>query len=417
MNTLNLHHTKNKLALIFTAIVFVIAFFLEFTYFSLRYYNISHMEQKEFVQNISQISQQIEKDPTFFTLFIRQWIQFKPLMNEWWMKWKWWPGRWFRFMNFFIVDTTWNIVAQNMNQDMSIDTDDFLEQENDEIHISHEWIFSKKIDISHLWNNYKDLVFFKNPWYTLKNYLLDLFFFFLVNIVFSAFFYFIWLFFVSKNLKPIEETLRDMNDFIHNANHELKTPISVISSNLQLIKSTKSYEEDLIINSINEIKRIDNLIVGLSNLSNIHAISDMMEISLKNEIEDMIQELKQDTEKQNILLTFEVRKNIKIRANKEYFYIMFSNLLRNAIKYNRQNGQIHITLDKHILSISNTWSWISQDDLPHIFDRFFKGEKSRNTQWFGIWLSLVKKICDMYDWKISVVSTLNEKTTFEMKFP
>jgi signal transduction histidine kinase len=69
------------------------------------------------------------------------------------------------------------------------------------------------------------------------------------------------------------------------------------------------------------------------------------------------------------------------------------------------------------LSISNTWSWISQDDLPHIFDRFFKGEKSRNTQWFGIWLSLVKKICDMYDWKISVVSTLNEKTTFEMKFP
>jgi signal transduction histidine kinase len=145
-----------------------------------------------------------------------------------------------------------------------------------------------------------------------------------------------------------------MNDFIHNANHELKTPISVISSNLQLIKSTKSYEEDLIINSINEIKRIDNLIVGLSNLSNIHAISDMMEISLKNEIEDMIQELKQDTEKQNILLTFEVRKNIKIRANKEYFYIMFSNLLRNAIKYNRQNGQIHITLDKHILSISNT---------------------------------------------------------------
>jgi hypothetical protein len=72
MNTLNLHHTKNKLALIFTAIVFVIAFFLEFTYFSLRYYNISHMEQKEFVQNISQISQQIEKDPTFFTLFIRQ---------------------------------------------------------------------------------------------------------------------------------------------------------------------------------------------------------------------------------------------------------------------------------------------------------------------------------------------------------
>jgi signal transduction histidine kinase len=52
-----------------------------------------------------------------------------------------------------------------------------------------------------------------------------------------------------------------MNDFIHNASHELKTPISVVSSNLQLLKELKSFEPDLILSSIDEIKRIDNLIV------------------------------------------------------------------------------------------------------------------------------------------------------------
>jgi len=68
--------------------------------------------------------------------------------------------------------------------------------------------------------------------------------------------------------------------------------------------------------------------------------------------------------------------------NKQYFYIVFSNLLRNAIKYNYENGNITIKLNKNILTISNTGDGIRKEDIPYIFDRFFQSEKSRNVEGF-----------------------------------
>jgi signal transduction histidine kinase len=91
-------------------------------------------------------------------------------------------------------------------------------------------------------------------------------------------------------------------------------------------------------------------------------------------------------------------------------------LLRNSIKHNNVSWKINIILDKNKLTILNTWNWINEKDLPHIFDRFFKWEKGRNTEGFWIWLSLVKKICDIYSWKILVKSGDNEETIFEIKF-
>jgi two-component system OmpR family sensor kinase len=96
---------------------------------------------------------------------------------------------------------------------------------------------------------------------------------------------------------------------------------------------------------------------------------------------------------------------------------MFSNLLRNAIKYNTKNNwYIKIELKKDSLSVANSSYWIENEDLDKIFDRFYKCEKSRNSEGFWIWLSLVKKICDIYKWKVSVNSELNKETKFEIKF-
>lgn len=78
--------------------------------------------------------------------------------------------------------------------------------------------------------------------------------------------------------------------------------------------------------------------------------------------------------------------------------------------------KIDIKYKNNSLIIKDTWIGIKKDDINKIWDRFYKSDNSRNTPGFGIWLSLVKKIGDIYNWKISVDSEENIWTKFSIKF-
>jgi signal transduction histidine kinase len=95
--------------------------------------------------------------------------------------------------------------------------------------------------------------------------------------------------------------------------------------------------------------------------------------------------------------------------------MFLSNIIWNSIKYNIKNWEINIKYHKWILNIKDTWIWIEKKDLDKIFDRFFKTDSSRNSEWFWIWLSLVKKISDIYKWKIKVKSEEKKWTEFIIK--
>ena len=82
--------------------------------------------------------------------------------------------------------------------------------------------------------------------YSFADYIADIAYFTIVIFLFSVLFYYIGFQFVSQNLKPVEDTLEDMHDFIQNAGHELKTPIAVIDSNLQIMRQTKQFEAGMI---------------------------------------------------------------------------------------------------------------------------------------------------------------------------
>lgn len=409
MSKIDLKNTKFKLAINFTLIIFLVPFILVFIYFSFKFLSISNLEKQIFSTFISGFEQQKERQgEVFLNNFFNRTFELQKL-------------RWQRFslqrdrdrivFPFVIVDKKGEIIYENLKENMNLENIIDIPNISPWVILDKNWISFYK---TFIWNDYYSLFIFSFS-YPLKNYLKDLWFFSLFLLLFSFIFYYIWFYFAWKTLQPIEDTFNDMNDFIHNANHELKTPISVINSNLQLIKATKNYEEDLINSSINEIKRIDNLILELSNLSDINSIWDLENLDLKKEIDEILLEYNKIIEGKKLKTDFKINKNIILKSNKNYFYILFSNLLRNAIKYNIESGEINITLEKNKLIISNTWVWISKEDLPNIFDRFFKGEKSRNSEWFGIWLSLVKKICDVYNWKIKVNS--DEKiTTFEINF-
>jgi signal transduction histidine kinase len=96
--------------------------------------------------------------------------------------------------------------------------------------------------------------------------------------------------------------------------------------------------------------------------------------------------------------------------------MLIANIISNAIKYNKKNGKIHITIASWELHIKDTGVGIPAKDTEKIFDRFYQVGSVRNQEWFWIWLALVKKIVDMYGWKIELISKENIGTTFIIRF-
>ncbi len=399
--------TRKKLAFIFAMLVFCISLILWSLFFTGKYLNIYDRDKKEFEHSTQNFLSLPQRNNRFFE---REFIGGKYLnINK---KPERWMELWMRFLNFIIFDEDGNILEENITQDIW----DFSIEK-----VSFSWEIFSQGDLFIRWENLViewkkvSVLFLKPHMYGFWDYMKELFNFLLVNILFSFFFYFVWYIFTIKVLRPVEENIAEMNAFIHNAGHELKTPLSVVQSNLQLLQQMKSYESDLIENSVSEIHRMDELILGLSQLSDISSFSHQEKIVITESIESILQEYKQQIQEKNIIFTFEKNANPILYWNKSYFEILFSNLLSNAIKYNQRDGHISILLEKKYFSISNTGIMITPEQQEKIFDRFYRWDLSRTTQGFWIWLSLVKKICDIFWWKISV-QTFENKNIFKIEW-
>ena len=162
--------------------------------------------------------------------------------------------------------------------------------------------------------------------------------------------------------------------------------------------------------------KLNSLLQSLINLSDIWSFRNVEKVDLNDIVEEILKSFSEKIQEKNIKINKNIKKNIFIMANRDYLYIFLSNIIWNAIKYNKQNWEINISFENSWLTINDNWIWISDDDLPKIFDRFFKSDKSRNTSWFGIWLSLVQKIAEVYNWKVKVWSELWKGTKFLIKF-
>jgi two-component system phosphate regulon sensor histidine kinase PhoR len=111
-----------------------------------------------------------------------------------------------------------------------------------------------------------------------------------------------------------------------------------------------------------------------------------------------------------------VSKDVSLYVNREEMYVLVSNLLKNAITYNKKKWKVDISFKNNSLIITDTGLWIPQEELEKIFERFYQGVSARSNEGFGIWLSLVKKIVDANGWKIEVKSTKGEGTEFRVMF-
>ena len=401
-----------KLTVLFTLLVFCIASILQLSFFSYKYFSWIHQETAK----MDLLTDMIENNNIPLTQ-IHNLIKNEKRIWEPNKKWEINPdiptGK---IMNFALLDSQNYVFVQSIRWNVDLQkVSEVIDQKPENIQL-YDSMLIKYTPIVRNIETYQ-LVLFKELNYSFQNYASDIFKFFILITIFSTLVFIIWYYFVKITLKPVADNIDEMDNFVHNAWHELKTPISVVSSNLQLMKQLKQADNlEMIEENIAELTHMDKLIEALVTFTDIW---DNGEIS-HNKIEDIIDDIQKDFEQfaneKNISILLKKSQNFKIKANRELLYILISNILKNAIKYSHKNSEIHISYADKKLIIQDFWIGIEKENISKIFWGFYRQENARNKEGFGIGLALVAKISKMYKWKIKVDSQVWKSTKFTINF-
>jgi len=214
--------------------------------------------------------------------------------------------------------------------------------------------------------------------------------------------------------------------------HELKAPINAIEGYLDLI--LKGYLEDkpekrneYLTRSINKSEKLRNLVQDLLSLTSIESgkiTKEMESVNIKPILLDICTLLENEAQKRKVEIVKQLpEKMSSITGDKKALGYLFTNLISNAIKYNKKNGTITICAEQVgkclKVTVSDTGLGISEQELNHIFDEFYrsKSEKIQKIAGTGLGLSIAKRIADLHNGEIKVTSKLGVGSVFEVALP
>ncbi len=195
---------------------------------------------------------------------------------------------------------------------------------------------------------------------------------------------------------------RSQREFVDHAAHELQTPLAVFQSKLDIMMQQQELPEDQfnILNSLNEsvsrLTRVNKNLLLLSKIEN-DSYSDRQAVSLNELFNKNADFFIEQTNAKQIRTELILSHNNDINANATLVEILLSNLFMNAIRHNITGGSIFISTAHHSITFANTGKDQPLDGSK-IFQRFYKADTSH--QGTGLGLSIVKKITDMYNWKL-----------------
>lgn len=211
----------------------------------------------------------------------------------------------------------------------------------------------------------------------------------------------------KKVVKPIAESYEKQRRFVTDANHELKTPLTLILANLDIAEAELGQNEWL--DDIrSEGQRMAELVEQLVALSRMDEENTQMNISLLpfgEIVADTTSDFKALAESRNKTLYSEIDTSVILNGDEILLRRLLSVLLDNALKYCDDGGEIFVKLEKRgkiILTVENTYKNVSDIELDHLFDRFYRADSSRKyIGGFGIGLSIAKAIVDKHKGEIS----------------
>ena len=230
----------------------------------------------------------------------------------------------------------------------------------------------------------------------------------------------------GRTLAPVEQAHEREKIFFTNASHDLRTPLSILQGNVEvaLRKNRTNIEYKKILQSNKE--EINHLIAFVEDMLFFARYGNQFLQKELVDLPDLLAErlaaFSQTLAAKNISLTFTPPKNnLQLYANAQLLKRLFTTLIDNAIKYNKIDGKITLTLKQEqshaYITISDNGIGISKKDQEKIFDRFFRADTSRSQDGYGLGLPIAKEIMHLHNGTIHVASQLGKGTKVTVVFP
>lgn len=297
----------------------------------------------------------------------------------------------------FLVTKAWNVVLSNWIYEI-VDINNFLKNDlkyGEMVHI-HLWEWKNFYVIKEFYK-WHDLYFTRDISFHADYEKSLIFIFLLLSLFLSIFIYLLSYKLAGISLKPLKSYNESLKLYNHHIAHELKTPLSALKSELELMKFW--FDKKSLDSSLEEVSNMASVIDSMLFLSENIILQEVKDINVTELIDELIENYNWKNNKFFIKKGI-VNKDLLVSWDKIILKTMFKNLFENAIKYT-SNDEITIRFNKNSIEIENIYDWIiDENNKGNLFDAFYKLNHNSDSYW--LWLSIVKKIADLHWFKIEL---------------
>ena len=215
----------------------------------------------------------------------------------------------------------------------------------------------------------------------------------------------------------IERMIRREQEFTANASHELRTPLTAIRTSCELLLADAALAEKARarVAMINDAAaRMTEQIQMLLLLARGQSLGEAESVDVADCVAEAAEPYRGEIARKGLAFESAVARDAVVEANYQALRLVLSNLIRNAVQYT-ERGSVRIDFDARRLRVSDTGRGISNDHLPRVFERHFRGDAMNEGA--GIGLAIVERICEQHGWRIEVESAPLKGTTFSLVFP
>ena len=230
-------------------------------------------------------------------------------------------------------------------------------------------------------------------------------------------------------LRPVEEAWTAQRQFVADASHELKTPLTVVLANTSILlkhpESSIASQSQWIESTQVEAEHMQGLVNEMLELAQVESRSALQreELDFSDLVDGLVLQFESVAFERGCELEGQIAEGVTVDGDVQRLRKMASTLIENALKYVDDHGRVDVKLTRAggiaSLAISNTGSTIAPEDLPHIFDRFYRTDKARTSGegGFGLGLAIAREIAREHDGDITCASSASEGTTFTVTIP